>query len=115
VPLLNVVPGETLLKVVLQGNSGQAKQTALRLIFEKGKWDGLSWLIRAADHQDESVAANAQSYIEAWFSPPLCNRVFTRPSLSEEKAIEDAVSAKKESLPRPFLNKLKGWLGNQRQ
>lgn len=113
VPLLNSVPGEMLLKIVLEGNSEQAKQMALLLIFEKGKWDGLPWLIRVADHCDASVATNAQSFIEAWFTPPLCNRVFTRPSPSEKKAIEEAVSTKKESLPRSFLDKLDGWLADR--
>jgi len=113
VPLLTSVPGELLLKVVLEGESEQARQTALRLIFEKGKWDSIPWLIRAADHRDESVATSAQSFIEAWFMPPLCNRVFTRPSPSKRKVIEEAVSAKKESLPRPFLAKLEGWLAGR--
>jgi hypothetical protein len=85
------------------------------LIFEKGKWDGLPWLISAADHSDESVATNAQSFVEAWFSPPLCNRVFTRPSPSEMAAIEAAVSAKRESLPKPFLEKLTGWVADRWQ
>lgn len=110
VPLRNSVPGEMLLSVVLEGESDHAKQMALRLIFEKGKWDSLPWLIRAADHRDGTVAKNARSFIEAWFSPPLCNRVFTKPSPSERLLIEEAVSAKKESLPKPFLEKLIGWL-----
>jgi hypothetical protein len=112
-PLLNSVPGEMLLKVVLDGESEKAKQTALRLIFEKGKWDGLPWLIRAADHPDDAVASNARSFIEAWFSPPLCNRVFTRPSLSEKQAIDAAITANKESLPKLFLEKLIAWLGDR--
>jgi HEAT repeat protein len=113
VPLVNSVPGEMLLKVVLEGDSEQAKQTALRLIFEKGKWDSLPWLIRAADHRDASVAKKAQSFIEAWFTPPLCNRVFSRPSPSEQQAIDEAVSAKKASWPKPFLDKLEGWLNDR--
>jgi HEAT repeat protein len=113
VPLLNFVPGGDLLQVVMEGDSQQARQTALRLIFEKGKWESLPWLIRAADHPDASVAANAQSLIEAWFTPPICNRIFTRPSPSEQQAIEEAVSVKKESLQKPFLEKLEAWLSNR--
>lgn len=112
-PLLNSVPGDVLLKIVHDGESEQAKQTALRLIFEKGKWDSLPWLIRAADHPDDAVAKNSRSFIEAWFSPPLCNRVFTRPSPSERQAIDEAIAAKKQSLPTPFLDKLDGWLNDQ--
>jgi len=70
-PLVNSVPGEMLLDIVWEGNSEQARQTALRLIFEKGKWDGLPWLIRAADHRDASVAKKAQSFIES-----LCEKAF---------------------------------------
>lgn len=109
-PLLNFVPGEMLFKVVLEGHSNDAKQMALRLLFEKGKWEGLCWLIRAADQGDALIATKAQSFIEGWFTPPLCNRVFTQPSPSERQAIEEVVSAKKRSLPRPFLEKLGGWL-----
>jgi HEAT repeat protein len=114
-PLLNSVPGDMLLTVVNDGESEHAKRTALRLLFEKGKWDSLPWLIRAADHPDDTIAKNAQSYIEAWFSPSLCNRVFTRPSQAENKAIEEALAAKKVSLPKQFLNKLTAWLGDRWQ
>jgi hypothetical protein len=109
-PWLTSIPGEMLLQVVIESDAEQAKQTALRLIFEKGKWTGLSWLIRAADHRDASVATNAQVFIEAWFTRPLCNRIFTKPSPLERQAIEEAISAKKGSLPKPFLDKLMGWL-----
>ena len=112
-PLLNSVPGPLLLQVVLDSESQLAKLTALRLIFEKGKWDSLPWLIRAADHFDALVATNAQSFVEAWFTPPLCNRVFTKPSHSDGQAIDEAVSVKKESLPKPFLEKLEGWLSDR--
>jgi len=94
----------------MEASSEKAKQTALRLIFEKGKWDSLPWLIPAADHCDETVASNALAFIEAWFTPPLCNRVFTRPSPSEREAIQDAISAKKESLPGGFAYKLNSWI-----
>lgn len=113
VPVVNSTPGEKLFQVVMKGESEQARQTALRLIFEKGKWDSLPWLIRAVSHRDASVAINAQRFIEAWFTPPLCNRVFTRMSPSDRHAIEEAIAAKKESLPKRFLELLKGWLGDQ--
>ena len=112
-PLLNFVPGGNLLQVVMNADSQQARQTALRLIFEKGKWESLPWLIRTADHPDASVAAHAQSLIEAWFTPPICNRIFTKPSPSEQQAIEEAVSIMKESLQKPFLEKLEAWLSNR--
>jgi HEAT repeat protein len=113
VPLLTSVPSEMLVKVVLQGGTEQARQTALRLIFDKGKWDSIPWLIRVVDHPEESVATQAQSCIEAWFSPPLCNRIFTKPSQLQKKAIEVAVSAKKGSLARLFIEKLEGWLADR--
>ena len=112
-PMLNSIPGELLLKVVLECDSEQSRETALRLIFEKGKWDSLPWLIRAADHRDESIAKIARSFAKAWFSPPLCNRVFTTPSPSEMSLIADAISAKKESLPKSFLEDLTRWLSGR--
>ena len=62
---------QMLLQIVVESNSEQARQTALRLIFEKGKWDGLPWLIRAAGQRTPSVSAKSRSFIEAWFTPPL--------------------------------------------
>jgi HEAT repeat protein len=111
--LLNSVPGEMLLQIVVESESEQARQMALRLIFEKGKWDSLPWLIRASSHRIPSVSANSQSFIEAWFTPPLCNRVFTQPSPLERQAIETAVAVEKELLPKLFLEKLQVWLSDR--
>jgi hypothetical protein len=36
---------------------------------------GLPWLIYAARHSDQQTADLARRFIQAWFSPPLCNRV----------------------------------------
>jgi HEAT repeat protein len=110
-PFLNNVPTAMLFRVVVEGATETAKQTALRLIYAKGKWESVPWLIRAASDRTESVATSARSLLESWFTPPLCNRVFTRPSPAEWRAVEEAVSSENASLPLPFLDRLKSWLG----
>jgi HEAT repeat protein len=109
-PYLNAVPGEVLLAVVTNSTAVHARRCAIRLIFDKGKWQSLPWLIRAASYPDEAVALCARRFIEAWFSPPLCNRVFTKPSVAEREAIEEAMSALPRESGENFLAKLRKWL-----
>jgi HEAT repeat protein len=109
-PYVNAVPGEVLLAVVTNSTAAAARRCAIQLIFDKGKWQSLPWLIRAASCPDEAVTLSARRFIEAWFSPPLCNRVFTKPSVEERKAIEEAMSALPQESGENLLAKLRKWL-----
>jgi hypothetical protein len=82
----------------------------VQLIFAKGKWQSLPWLIRIAFQADEATASPARRFIEAWFSPPLCNKVFTKPSSDEKKAIEEAMDGLRPKQNDTFLAKVKEWL-----
>jgi hypothetical protein len=82
----------------------------VQLIFGKGKWQSLPWLIRAASVVDEPIAALARRLIEEWFSPPLCNKVFTRPATAEQKATDEAIEELRRRREDEFVWKLQGWL-----
>jgi HEAT repeat protein len=109
-PYLNAVGGDVLLAVVRDASTEYARKCAIKLIFEKGKWQSLPWLIRATSYPDQAVAPLARRFIEEWFSPPLCNRVFTKPSVAERRAIEEAMSALPPEGGEDLLGKLQKWL-----
>jgi HEAT repeat protein len=104
---LGDVPGESLFAIVNEANNEHARRCAVQLIFDKGKWQSLPWLIRIALQADEAVASMARRFIEAWFSPPLCNKVFTKPSAAEKKAIDAAMDGPRDDM---FPAKLRGFL-----
>lgn len=107
---LSDVPSEALFAIVEEVERKPVGQYAVGLIFSKGKWESLSWLIRIASLPDEGVASSARRLTEAWFSPPLCNEVFTKPTAAQRKAIDEAVEELRERLDNAFLQKLQGWL-----
>jgi HEAT repeat protein len=109
-PYLHAVPGEVLFAIVRNAGTEQARRCALQLVFDKGKWQSLPWLIRATGDPDEATASLARRFIEAWFSPPQCNRVFTRPSVAEREAIKEAMSALPPKNNEDLLMKLQKWL-----
>jgi hypothetical protein len=77
------------------------------LIVGKGKWQSIPWLIRIASLPDENLASTARQFIEAWFSLPLCNKVFTMPSQDERREIEAAIS---QGVNEDLRVKLRTWL-----
>lgn len=105
-----VLSGELLLGIINSDVRPHCRRVAVRLIFDMGKWRSLPWLIYAAVHCDPDTAAQARRFIEAWFSPPLCNKVWTKPSSSEKEAINVALSRSRESFDVPFQQKLDAWL-----
>jgi HEAT repeat protein len=106
-----VLKGELLLAIVNEDGRLHCRQEAIRAIFSMGKWKSLPWLIRAAGHSDRDTAAFAHRFIENWFSPPLCNKVWTRPSSDEKENIDAALSQTRTSIDLPLLRRLDGWLG----
>jgi len=104
------VGGERLFAIVAKDTRQHVRAMAVRIIFETGKWRSLPWLIRSSTHEDRQTADLSQVFIEAWFSPPRCNRVFTRPSKRERQAIDESMSESRQSLSNSFLNKLENWL-----
>jgi HEAT repeat protein len=104
---LGDVSGESLFAIVNEATKEHARRCAVQLIFDKGKWQSLPWLIRIAVQADEVVASMARRFIDAWFSPPLCNRVFTKPSVAEKKAIAEAVDGLPDDM---FLAQVREWL-----
>jgi hypothetical protein len=108
-PFSHSVPAEALFAIVRDGETSFIRWVALALIFEKGKWQSLPWLIRVAfTGKDESTLA--RRYIEAWFSPPLCNRVFSRPSAKEREAIAHAIAEARLEPADEFVGRLQEWL-----
>ncbi len=107
---LGDVPGESLFNIVNEAGNELARRCAVKLIFDKGKWQSLPWLIRIAFQADEGIASMARRFIEAWFSPPLCNKIFTKPSAVEKKAIDEAMNSLPISINASFAGKLQEWL-----
>ena len=102
--------GEWLCRVAMEDHRGHVRETALRLLNAMGKWGSLPWLIRASVQPDRSTAEFAQGLVEAWFTPPRCNRVFTTPSRHERQAIIEALDNSRRELDETFLRKLDLWL-----
>ena len=107
---LGDVSGDCLFAIANEAESEHARRCAVHLIFDKGKWQSLPWLIRIAFQTDEVTASMARRFIEAWFSPPLCNKVFTKPSAVEKKAIDEAVDGLRTSMNDSFVGKVQEWL-----
>lgn len=108
---LSDASGDCLFAIVSEAKSEHTKRCAVQLIFDKGKWQSLSWLIRIAFQSDGAVASLARRFIEAWFSPPLCNKVFTKPSAAEKDAIDQAIGGLRTQDEDWFLVKVQQWLG----
>jgi HEAT repeat protein len=102
--------GESLFRVVLEADRQHVRDTALRLIFATGKWRSLPWLIRSAAHCDSHTAEHAQKLVEAWFMPPRCNRIFTKPSPPERQMIIGALDDSRRLIDRTFVEKLELWV-----
>ena len=109
-PFLDDVPGDSLFAVVNEVDGETARRCAVQLIFDKGKWQSLPWLLRIAFGEDQLCALLARQRIEAWFSPPLCNKVFTKPSAVEKKAIDEAMDELRSFMKDAFVGKMHEWL-----
>jgi hypothetical protein len=107
---LGDVSGESLFAIVTEASNEYARRCAMQLIFDKGKWQSLPWLIRIAFQSDEAVASMARRFIDAWFSLPLCNKVFTKPSAAEKKVIDEAMNDLRRHQGDTFLATLQEWL-----
>jgi HEAT repeat protein len=101
---------EWLCRVAMEDHRRHVSETALRLINAKGKWGCLPWLIRASVRRNPSTAMCAQGLVEAWFTPPVCNRVFTTPSRHEKQAIIEALDHSCREMDETFLRRLDLWL-----
>jgi HEAT repeat protein len=101
---------ERLFRVVLEADRQHVRDTALRLIFATGKWRSLPWLIRSAAHSDSQTAEHAQKLVEAWFTPPRCNRIFTNPSPAERQLIIGALDDSRRLIDRTFVVRLELWV-----
>jgi HEAT repeat protein len=102
--------GEWLCRVAIEDHRHYVRATALRLINATGKWRSLPWLVRASIQPHRSTAEIAQGLVEAWFTPPGCNRVFTSPSCHERQASIEALDNSRREMDEPFLRKLDSWL-----
>jgi hypothetical protein len=102
--------GEWLCRVATEDDRQHVREMAIRLINARGKWGSLPWLIRASVQRELSTAELAQGLVEAWFTPPGCNRVFTTPSRHERQAIVEALDDARRQMDQTFLRKLDLWL-----
>jgi HEAT repeats len=108
--LPSALDGERLYGFVMADDRQHVRDSALRLMFATGKWRSLPWLIRCTAHRDSQTAEHAQELVEAWFTPPRCNRIFTRPSLAERQMIIVALDDSRQLIDRTFVEKLELWL-----
>jgi hypothetical protein len=104
--------GEQLLPAVLDDTREFVQDAALLLITDLGKWQSLPFLIRAAACGNQRIAARAEEFVEAWFTPPRCNRIFTRPTEAESRSIRAARKELNHSLSQIFSAKLARWIGD---
>lgn len=104
--------GEWLCRVAIEDQRRHVRETAVRLIYALGKWRCLPWPIRASVQPDRPTAQLAQGFIETWFVPPRCNRVFTTPSRQETQAIIEALDDSRREMDDTFQRKLDLWLKN---
>jgi HEAT repeat protein len=104
------VSGDFLFAIVNDADSELTKRCAVELIFNLGKWQSVPWLIRIAFQADEAATSLARRLIEAWFSPPLCNKVFTKPSAAEKMAIDEAMVELRTHQDDAFLARVQNWL-----
>ena len=102
--------GEWLCRVAKEDHRCHVRETALRLMNAMGKWRCLPWLIRVSAQRDDSTTEFAQGLVEAWFTPPGCNRVFTTPSRHERQAITEALDNSRREMDETFQRKLDSWL-----
>ncbi len=106
----SLLDGERLCRLVKEDRRQHVREAALRLINAMGKWDSLPWLIRVSAQGNPSTSEFAQGLVEAWFTPPGCNRVFTTPSRHEQRAIIEALDDSRREMDATFLTKLDLWL-----
>ena len=103
--------GEWLCRVAMEDDRHHVRETALRLINAMGKWGSpCPGSSRTSVQPDRSTAEFAQGLVEAWFTPPGCNRVFTTPSRHERQAIIEALDNSRREMDETFLRKLDLWL-----
>lgn len=111
---LHLIDGSRLLAIIKQDCRPHVRKNAIELIFEMSKWRSIPWLIRSLDCGDRSTEEQAENFIEAWFSPPRCNKVFTRPSDSEQQAIEQAIKNVRSHIDKSLIENCKiGWRVNR--
>lgn len=99
-----------LFQIASEDHRGYVCDAALRLIFDSGKWEGLPWLIKLASHRDLHQAEAAQEFIERWFSPPLVNKVWTKPSEHERSLLHHAWVESQGAIPDAFHAELQRWI-----
>jgi|GEM_PF-7084343 len=87
----HLVPAQGLVEIALHGDSLETRCTAIRLLANLGKWRSIAPLLTVVARADESTALAAEQKILNWFTPPECNRNFTRPSSQQIDEIEGAV------------------------
>lgn len=107
---LGDVRSESLFAVVKESESDHSRRCAVQLIVDQGKWRSLPWLIQIAYQAEAPIASMARRSIEAWFTPPLCNKVFTRPLATERQAIDEAMRGVLAQQQDAFFTRLCDWL-----
>lgn len=85
-------------------------RAAFQLLMRQSKWEAMPWLIRLFGHPQEQVACEAQHSIKAWFTPPLCNKVYTKPSVVERAEIDKAIEEVRAPLREEYLRLLEQWI-----
>lgn len=104
------VSPEMLFQLIVNNQSAKVRNSLLPLLVAHGKWTSLPWFIRLLNHSDESVVQTASRMITDWFTAPLCNRVFTRPSVIEMEKIQQAINSVSEPKTLSLIHQLDVWL-----
>lgn len=101
------LPGDRLIAAIDAAPSPRTARSVVRLLVAKGKWASLPWLLRLVNSSNVDAATLARQAVIAWFSPPACNSVFTRPTPQDRQAIEAALS---ELGDANFAHEVREWL-----
>lgn len=96
---------ERLWKLFCTHHTAHVRMAALRLLDGLGSWDKLPYMIQAAADSDMRIAERAMSSASR-----VCTRVFTRPSVQQQIAIEECMRVMTGRLPASFDARLRNWL-----
>ncbi|WP_278465919.1 HEAT repeat domain-containing protein [Gimesia maris] len=105
-PWITQIPSADLLAVVLEADTFFARRHACELLAAQGKWSSFPWLLEACVKAEPETAEAAVLMIQSWCSPGQSYRVFTRPSVEEQKTIREMLARHQSQLPEQLVQQI---------